>query len=80
MNENKPNIFSRVKTRLTRWFREMRSELKKVVWPTRKQLVNNTMIVLVALLVVGAVIAALDAVFLFAVHKALPAAVDFFRG
>jgi preprotein translocase subunit SecE len=26
----------------TRWFREMRSELKKVVWPTPKQVVNNT--------------------------------------
>ena len=28
--------------RTKKWFREMRSELKKVVWPTPKQLVNNT--------------------------------------
>ena len=30
--------------RVAKWFREMRSELKKVIWPTRKALVNNTAI------------------------------------
>jgi len=34
----------RGKNRLARWFREMRSELKKVVWPTPKQIVNNTFV------------------------------------
>ncbi len=29
------------------WFREMRSELKKVVWPTWAQVYKNTWIVLV---------------------------------
>ena len=29
------------------WFREMRSELKKVVWPTWTQVYKNTWIVLV---------------------------------
>ena len=53
-----------VTQRIARWFREMRSELKKVVWPTPKQLANNTLIVIVAVLIVGAVIGALDAVFL----------------
>jgi preprotein translocase subunit SecE len=32
--------------RITRWFREMRSELKKVVWPTPKQVLNNSLVVL----------------------------------
>ena len=36
-----------------RWFREMRSELKKVVWPTKSQMVNNTLIVLLCVLAVG---------------------------
>lgn len=40
-------------TRLGRWFREMRSELKKVVWPTKKQILKNTIIVLVCVLIVG---------------------------
>ena len=35
--------------RIAKWFREMRSELKKVVWPTPKQLVNNTGVSLVVM-------------------------------
>ena len=35
--------------RTQKWFREMRSELKKVVWPTPKQLVNNTGVSLVVM-------------------------------
>ena len=27
-----------------KWFREMKSELKKVVWPTRQHLFNNTLV------------------------------------
>ena len=38
--ETKPGVFQRIK----KWFREMKSELKKVIWPTRKTLVNNTAI------------------------------------
>ena len=33
-------------TRVGDWFRGMKSELKKVVWPTTKQTVNNTGVVL----------------------------------
>lgn len=39
--------------KITKWFREMKSELKKVVWPTKKQLVNNTIISLVVMVVSG---------------------------
>ena len=28
--------------RIGKWFRDMKSELKKVVWPTPKQTANNT--------------------------------------
>ena len=30
--------------RVGKWFREMKSELKKVIWPTPKALRNNTLI------------------------------------
>ena len=36
-----------------KWFREMRSELKKVVWPGAKETRNNTVTVLVCSLIVG---------------------------
>ena len=35
------------------WFREMKSELKKVVWPNKNTVVNNTGTVLLCTLVVG---------------------------
>ncbi|NLT14616.1 MAG: preprotein translocase subunit SecE [Clostridiales bacterium] len=48
------------KNRLTKWFREMKSELKKVVWPTPKQILNNTVIVLVIVVISSAVIWVVD--------------------
>lgn len=35
--------------RTGKWFREMKSELKKVVWPTPKQLAQNTGVSLVVM-------------------------------
>ena len=46
-DDTKPGFFKRV----GKWFREMRSELKKVVWPPRKQLVNNTVVSVVVMLI-----------------------------
>ncbi len=54
----KEGFFSRVK----RFFREMRSELKKVVWPTKSQIINNVIVVLVCCLIIGACIWIFDAV------------------
>ena len=58
----KENIFVRAAKRIGRWFREMKSELKKVVWPTKSQMINNTVIVLVCTLIVGICIWVFDAV------------------
>lgn len=43
--EKKPGIFARI----AKWFREMKSELKKVVWPTPKQFGKNTLVALVVM-------------------------------
>ena len=53
----KPGLFARV----GKWLKEMKSELKKVQWPTRKQTVNNTLIVIACVLVVGVFICGFDA-------------------
>ncbi len=47
--KDKPGIFARI----ARWFREMKSELKKVQWPTWKQTWNNTLTVIVCVILVG---------------------------
>ena len=49
----KKNWFARTWGAICRYFRELRSELKKVVWPTPKQVVKNTLIVLACVLIVG---------------------------
>ena len=56
----KPNFFVRTGKRFSKWFREMKSELKKVVWPSGKQLLNSTIIVLVAVLIVGVIVCLFD--------------------
>ena len=51
-----------------RWFREMKSELKKVVWPSGKETMKNTGTVLLCSLIVGAFIWIFDAVAVLAVN------------
>ena len=50
-DDTKPGFFKRV----GKWFREMKSELKKVIWPTRQQLTKNSLIS-VGVMVVAAVV------------------------
>ena len=49
----KENWFKRTWGSIRRYFRELRSELKKVVWPTPQQVLKNTLIVAACVLVVG---------------------------
>ena len=46
-----------------RFLQGVKTEMKKVIWPTRKQLINYPVMVIVATLVVMAIIAVSDAVF-----------------
>ncbi len=46
-----------------KYFRELRSEFKKVVWPTKKQVVNNTGVVLTAMIISGLVLFGIDSGF-----------------
>lgn len=54
--DKKPNFFVAFAMRSTKWFREMKAELKKVVWPNLKQVTNNTGIVLATVLVMSLLI------------------------
>lgn len=49
----------------SRFFKDLRSEVKKVVWPTRKQVFKNTVAVFAAMAAVGVVIWVLDALLTF---------------
>ena len=52
----KKGIFTRIKA----WFRGMKAELKKVIWPSRKQIINNSSVVLAMVVASGVVIWAFD--------------------
>ena len=45
------------------FFKDFKAELKKVVWPTPKQLFNNTVVVITIVLVVAAIVFVLDVAF-----------------
>lgn len=57
--KKKNGIFKRIGG----YFKSLRSETKKVVWPTRKDVVRDTIVVLVTIALIGAVIVALDYAF-----------------
>ena len=47
--QSKPGIFARA----SKWLHELKVELKKVQWPTKKQTINNTAIVIACVVIVG---------------------------
>jgi len=47
--------------RMRTFFREVRIEMKKVTWPTRKELIKSTGVVVVAVVAAAAFIGAFDA-------------------
>ena len=68
----KPGFFERA----GKWFRDMKSELKKVQWPTRKQTINNTLIVIACVIVVGIFIGLFDLV----AQEGIKFLIGFFKG
>ena len=56
----KKSIFSRIGN----WFREVRIEMtKRIIWPSFKQVLNNTVVVIVCVVVVGVIIWIFDMLF-----------------
>ena len=45
------------------FFKDFKAELKRVIWPTPKQLVNNTVAVITIVLITAIIVFALDLVF-----------------
>ena len=49
--------------RVAKYFKEVKSEMKKVIWPTFAKVRQNTLIVMLYVVIVGIVIWGLDALF-----------------
>ena len=68
--ENKPGFVARAKAavknfgaRVSKFFRDTKSELKKVVWPSKADVKTNTIVVLITVAIAAVVMILLDAVF-----------------
>ncbi|MFI9813235.1 preprotein translocase subunit SecE [Saccharothrix variisporea] len=55
--------------RIVRYIREVVSELRKVIWPTRKQMITYTSVVLVFVAFMVALVFGLDSAFAWGVFK-----------
>jgi preprotein translocase subunit SecE len=53
----------RERTSAKQFLREVRAELRKVAWPTRPEVINSTIIVLVAVIVMTTLIFGMDFAF-----------------
>lgn len=49
--------------KITRFLKEVKSEMKKVTWPNRKELTSYTVIVIVSVFIVAGIIWILDSAF-----------------
>ena len=67
----KENWFKRTWGKVKKYFRELRSELKKVVWPTPQQVLKNAVIVVCCVIAVGLFIWLFDAVGQLAIRALL---------
>ncbi|HIW57256.1 MAG TPA: preprotein translocase subunit SecE [Firmicutes bacterium] len=59
MEQSKQNIFQK----MVRYFKDVKAEMKKVVWPSFAKVRQNTLIVLIYVFLVGIVIWLLDMLF-----------------
>jgi len=56
-------VEQRKKTGVRQFLKEVRQELKKVLWPTRRELVTYTIVVLVTVIVLTSYVFGLDVLF-----------------
>ena len=58
-----------VRERVGEYVREVRAETAKVSWPTRVEVRQATIVVLIAVALVGVVIFAMDRIFVFLIER-----------
>ena len=74
----KENWFKRAWGAVCKYFRELKSELKKVVWPTPKQVLKNALIVVACVVFIGAFIWVFNIAAEFVFHDLFPQLGDLF--
>lgn len=70
-DKKKTSFFGKVKNffkGIAKYFKDTKSELKKVVWPSKKDVKTNTITVIAVVLIAAIVLIVLDLIFGGAIH------------
>ena len=62
-DEKKPGFFKRIASGIKRFFKDSKCEMKKIVWPSKKTVLNNTGIVIIVLAAFSVGIGVIDFIF-----------------
>lgn len=60
VEKKKEGFLKRAAGKFSKYFKDVKNELKRVIWPTRSQLINNTITVLILCFIVGVLIWLVD--------------------
>lgn len=68
-NEKKQGFFSKLGHSTVKWFKGIKAEIKKIIWPTPEKIGKDTLIVIVSVLVIGAFLSLVNWVLMTGVDK-----------
>ena len=70
--EKKKNIFARMGSGIVNFFKSIKSEFKKIIWPTPKKLFKDTLVVIVTVIIMGAFLSLVNWLLLLGIEKLIP--------
>jgi len=59
-DEKKEGFFKRLASKISRFFKDLKGEMKKIVWPSKKQIINNTGVVIAVVVASSIVVGGFD--------------------
>lgn len=59
----KTSVKTKKQSKIGKWIKELKAEGKKVVWPSKSQVINNTVVVLTTVFIAVLIIAGFDLIF-----------------
>lgn len=57
---DKGNIFVRIWKAVKRWFKDLKGEVKKITWPSGKDVLKGTVVTIVCIAIIGVVVFLVD--------------------
>ncbi len=72
IKEKKKNIFARMGSGIVNFFKSIKSEFKKIIWPTPKKLFKDTLVVIVTVIIMGAFLSLVNWLFHLGIEKLIP--------